>query len=128
MRKNKKADKVKMTTDSQQPPEWLKDLGLREWIEGYQAAYLDKLVAKSADYGSLDLELIGVGLHLAALRHDLDLEPTNEQLRGIGFYLLGKIARLISQLEAGGDPTDTLLDIHIYALMGAKIHETGEWV
>ena len=56
--------------------------------------------------------------------------PGGQQLgmqMACAFYILGKVARLISTPQ-GGHAEDSMYDIMIYATMMQKIRATGTWL
>lgn len=82
------------------------------------------------EYGSVDLEMMGVGLleaaHWDATIPSASANPGMEM--ALVFYLQGKISRAVSAIAAGHLPSqDTLRDIRVYALMLAHVREYGHW-
>lgn len=68
--------------------------------------------AKRAEYGSADLDVMGAALERQGMPHGCGHECA------IGFYLLGKVARLASAWAQGKEPSDdTLKDIVTYGNM-----------
>lgn len=89
--------------------------------------------AKADEYGSIDLEIMGEAM-LRTLPRDvfdaMDI-PTRQhvgQQMAIGFYLLGKVGRMLSACQRGQAPSlDTWRDAGIYAMMGRRVNQTGRW-
>lgn len=88
---------------------------LEDWWRRTAQADLELVIPKLQEYGSLDLELIGLAL-------GSDAEA------GVMYYLLGKAGRAVSAYRRGALPSeDTLVDATIYAMMARRIRETGRW-
>lgn len=76
-------------------------------------------IAKSNEYGSVDLEIMGDSLALQGVS-----PREGSEIAAIMFYALGKVARAISALNAGKLPSeDTLRDLTVYSMMARLIHE-----
>lgn len=100
---------------------------LQAWMEKIRQAEQNETLRKAVEYGSSDLEVMGKTMLLLVPEH-LRTEALGLQM-AIGFYALGKVARLFGAFEDGRAPsTDTWYDLHIYALMGMKVQETGRWL
>lgn len=73
------------------------------------ALYLEK----ARDYGSVDLRIMG-----AALVESFGVKPAQAVEAAIGFYALGKIARVLGACAEGREPNvDSWRDLRIYATM-----------
>jgi hypothetical protein len=88
---------------------------------------------KVDEYGAHDLEIMGAVLVLLAYKDKITV-LTEAQAAPIGtelacwFYVLGKVARLVSDYMAkrsGKD--DTWHDITYYSMMARRIKEVGTW-
>jgi hypothetical protein len=102
---------------------------LQEWASGQIIADFDSVKRQITEYGSVDLEMMGVGLLEAS-----KLRPgeANEHIVGMEmaliFYLQGKVSRCVSAIGAGRRPADdTLKDIRVYAFMLAHVRQFGHW-
>lgn len=96
---------------------------LRWWLDTAETD-IRKTLPKATEYGSLDLQMVGDALDslIKAPPYTLKAEL------GIAFYLLGKVARLISAYEAGREPSDdTWFDITIYSMMARRLREAKKW-
>jgi hypothetical protein len=100
---------------------------LQAWLESVGQKERGETLRKAVEYGSSDLEVMGKTMLL--------LVPEDKRSRSlglqmaIGFYALGKVARLFGSFEDAREPSsDTWYDLHIYALMGLKVQETGAWL
>jgi hypothetical protein len=84
-----------------------------EW-DAISNRYRDIYVKKNEEYGDADLHIMGRALQLA-----LGLETESDGIESaIVFYLLGKVARVISANQRGERASDdTILDITIYSMM-----------
>ncbi len=77
-------------------------------------------IAKNAEYGSRDLEIMGAAMVGGA---DKPVGPRGVEY-ALAFYLLGKVARMFGDRPASDD---TLRDICTYAMMLRRVRETGRW-
>lgn len=98
---------------------------LATWVQRHQENLTPGLLKKSVEYGSADLELIGEAMKMLLPDDRQDASPL---ILGITFYMLGKVARIFSQVKEGKDPTDSFLDSHIYAMMALRILQEGKWL
>lgn len=100
------------------------------WLRTAQRDF-EATVPKMVEYGgagsgSSDLRTMGYALAELCDLHDA---PDAVKLElAVWFYILGKVSRLVSDYKAGkaGKP-DTWFDISVYAMMGRRIQETGDW-
>lgn len=102
----------------------LQDGRLADWWARVSEGDYDEYAEKAAEYGSIDLDVIG-----HALRRLLpqDLPPGANKELGVLFYLLGKVARAISAYAAGGEPSDdTWHDIVVYGMMSRMFRAERE--
>lgn len=88
---------------------------LSQWWLDHAKTEAAQTVAKMEEYGSRDL--VEIGQQLARIgQHQLTDIKAMEW--GCAFYLLGKMARVMSAIERGDSPSDdTWLDIAVYAKM-----------
>lgn len=103
---------------------------LQAWAAALVVDDLDRIRRQITEYGSVDLEMMGIGL-LEAAQWD---EALIGDETGIGmelaliFYLQGKVARCVSAVAAKKRPSDdTLRDLRVYALMLGHVREFGHW-
>lgn len=105
--------------------------GLRAWWLDVAQADLDAAVPKAAEYGGLgdgsaDLRVMGYALAELAGMHDAD-DAVKMEL-ACWFYALGKVSRLISDYKQGRPgKADSWHDLRVYAMMAARLQETGQW-
>lgn len=100
---------------------------LEQWLHDLEDRIGPETLRKAVQYGSADLEVMGAAMVLLlpadSRDHRLGLQMA------IGFYCLGKVARLFGAFEQGHSPTaDDWFDLHVYAKMGLKAMETGRWL
>lgn len=94
-------------------------------MEEYGGDVVAQLVADKEPENSADLTVMGDAL--AVLLHWTPRSPVALEL-SVWFYLLGKIARLISDYQAQRPgKQDTWHDITVYSMMGRRIQEVGRW-
>jgi hypothetical protein len=87
----------------------------RWWIETSEED-CNAYQAKAREYGSADLEVMGVAMEKLHPNVLMTRETGIEM--ALAFYLLGKIARMIGGYAVGQRPSDdTLHDIVVYAMM-----------
>lgn len=89
-----------------------------------------RTIPKAIEYGSIDLNIIGFALGecIPALREGRREGSTEASEMGIAFYLLGKIARMVSAYSEGQRPSDdTWMDVTVYSLMGRRVRDRGSW-
>jgi hypothetical protein len=99
-------------------------LPLYEWWTQQSRAELVKIGPQIHNYGAFDLEIMGRVLG--------DMVDGVSQLDraeiGCGFYLLGKVSRMMSAYREGREPSrDTIMDIIVYARMILRIRDSGGW-
>lgn len=93
----------------------LPDADLIEWWIDTSQDDANGYTKKAREYGSYDLHMIGKVLIHAMVKPPEGVDPREV---GVMFYLLGKIARVVSAYEAGKAPSDdTWHDIVVYAMM-----------
>ena len=107
---------------------------MMSWVMNTIESDLDEVIPKAILYGGADLEVMA-----AAMRPFLDVsyagadydEDTMKRLSmeaAVGFYSLGKVARLMGGYAAGQIPSDdTWGDLTVYSVMGRYIRNHGEW-
>lgn len=105
---------------------------MRWWLttayEDFQAS-----TPKTEEYGAHDLEIMGAVLVLLSFKEKISIlaeaqaAPIGSEL-ACWFYVLGKVARLVSDYMAQrpGKP-DTWHDITVYSMMARRIQEHGRW-
>lgn len=82
---------------------------------------------KVDEYGAHDLEVMGFALGLLAWKKPKVALPVAVEL-SIWFYVLGKVARLLSDYMAQrSGKADTWHDITFYSMMARRVQETGRW-
>lgn len=89
-----------------------------------------KTIPKAIEYGSIDLNIIGYALGecIPALQAQRREGSTEAAEMGIAFYLLGKIARMVSAYSEGQRPSDdTWMDVTVYSMMGRRVRDRGSW-
>lgn len=91
---------------------------------------------KVDEYGAHDLEIMGVVLMVLVYKEKLDILHQAEQATKLPvmtelacwFYVLGKVARLVSDyLAARPGKADTWHDVTFYSMMARRIQDTGRW-
>lgn len=98
-----------------------------EWWRNTSETDAQRTIPKLIEYGSSDLKIMG-----AAMRELLDNGEQLDEATGIelaiGFYLLGKIARIFGAARDGKRASDdTLFDTTVYSMMLRRVREFGEW-
>lgn len=91
---------------------------------------------KVEEYGAHDLEIMGAVLGVLIYKDRLNMIFQGRQATklpvwtelAVWFYVLGKVARLVSDYmaERPGKP-DTWHDITFYSMMARRIQESGQW-
>jgi len=105
---------------------------IRTWLEIAFAQDLDRIGEKAIQYGASDLKIMGKAME--ALLPDGDkLDPQSRESAGlemaIGFYAMGKTARLYGAWEKGQEPDeDCWFDNMVYSLMARYVREFGRWM
>lgn len=100
---------------------------LRAFLLRLKDRELDETLRKAAEYGSSDLEVMAQAMLLLVPEAQRDRRLGLQM--AIGFYALGKVARLFGAFEDGRVPSaDTWYDLHIYGVMGLRVHEEGKWL
>jgi hypothetical protein len=101
---------------------------LQAWAAGVVVEDLKSVKRQITEYGSIDLEIMGMGLlEASSVPTDQHTEQRGMEM-ALVFYLQGKVARCISAMAAGKPPSDdTLRDLRVYSLMLAHVREFGHW-
>jgi hypothetical protein len=89
-----------------------------------------RTIPKAIEYGSIDLNIIGFALGecIPTLKEQRREGSTEAAEMGIAFYLLGKIARMVSAYSEGQAPSDdTWMDVTVYSMMGRRVRDRGSW-
>lgn len=82
---------------------------------------------KVDEYGAHDLEVMGFAMGLLAWKKPKVALPVAVEL-SVWFYVLGKVARLLSDYMAERPGKgDTWHDITYYSMMARRVQETGRW-
>lgn len=95
---------------------------------------LSAVVPKAIQYGGADLEVMAKAMEAlipAKRKETLDRDSLRRLAMdmAIGFYALGKVARLFGAYEQGELPSeDTWFDLGIYAMIARRVREEGAWV
>lgn len=108
------------------------------WNEIEKAMYamfskdMAALKEKALEYGAADLKIMGKAME-SLLPGSEDLDFQSRERAGlemaIGFYAMGKAARLYGAWEKGREPSeDTWHDLGIYAYMARIVREQGKWM
>ena len=99
---------------------------LKDWWADTSALDAEKVVPKAAEYGAGDLAEIGHAMAKIAKMGNLSEAQATEL--GIYYYVVGKVARWTSAVEAGRRVSDdTLLDITTYSMMARRVRDVGGW-
>lgn len=110
---------------------------LVRWNEIEKAMYamfskdMAALKEKALEYGAADLKIMGKAMESLLPESGLDAESMRRAglEMAIGFYAMGKAARLYGAWEKGREPSeDTWHDLGIYAYMARIVREQGEWM
>lgn len=105
---------------------------LEGWWADHAHNATKRTVPKAIEYGSSDIDLMGAAM-ASMMRGELAGATDAERLQfgryaAISFYALGKIARIFGALEQGKLPhPDSEFDLEVYAIMLARVRETGGW-
>lgn len=105
---------------------------ISDWWRQYSEEAIRRTAPKSVEYAGSDLDIMAVGM-LAVLGSKVDGMPDVEKMRmgrymAVQFYALGKVSRALGRLGHGVMPNaDNEFDLMVYAVMAARIRETGEW-
>jgi hypothetical protein len=93
----------------------------------------EKSGPKTEEYGAHDLEIMGAVLVLLAFKEQVSFmaeaqaAPVGTEL-ACWFYVLGKVARLLSDYMAKRPgKADTWHDICVYGMMARRIQDHGRW-
>lgn len=97
-----------------------RDLG--NWLVNTLLDGVPDTMLKSDQYGTVDLQIMG-----SALAHLTGGDDHQGAQAAVGFYLLGKVSRIIGAIEGGRLPTeDDWWDAAIYSLFGLRLLQKGE--
>lgn len=103
---------------------------LQAWAAELVAQDLQSVQRQITEYGSVDIEMMGIGLLEASaipIVSGTEMHRMGMEMALI-FYLQGKVSRCVSAIAAGHMPSDdTLKDIRVYALMLAHVRQFGHW-
>lgn len=112
---------------SSQPPRNTDVRHLDDWWMDETRAELLNMMPKVQEYGSMDLEIMGIVLHMMMNRGGPVIMGSYEEL-GIFFYVLGKVARWAAAIADGHKASDdTIRDISIYARMALRVRHANGW-
>lgn len=102
---------------------------LGEWWMDRAAAEAEACVEKSKEYGSIDLKIMGHAMtEMLGQEGKEDLPEGFGVEMAIGFYVLGKISRIVAAFNEGRVPNiDSWDDISVYARMAQRVRATGAW-
>lgn len=105
---------------------------IEEWMRKTFEDDLRRCRAKALEYGSADLVIMGKAME-ALLPQGDSLDHDSRERAGlemaIGFYLMGKTARLFGAWNKAREPAeDTWHDGTIYSLMARYVRENGSWM
>ena len=110
-------------------------MDIAEWWRNQAEQEIEAVIPKAKEYGSADLEIMGVAMAEMLPDTAEALTMTEEQRREMGlemacaFYLLGKTARMFGAYAKGRGPSDdTWHDAAVYTRMGQYVRENGVWV
>lgn len=91
------------------------EVELRQWWVATAQQDFDDYYKKSVEYGSCDLDLMGEAI--SHIQGEISGVFDGHE-RAIGFYLFGKLARMVGAWAKGKEPSDdTVHDIVVYAMM-----------
>lgn len=98
---------------------------LQDWWRKTTEEELESLMPKVVAYGSRDLEVMGDVMLMSYPNLRGVVAP--EEL-AIGFYSLGKMARIMGAYADGHAPSfDSWHDLAIYARMAQRVRDVGQW-
>lgn len=101
---------------------------LHKWMAEHHARLQQMTGEKAHEYGSLDLSIMGASMSKLWPGIGESAPPAAQLQAAIAFYLMGKVARVLSALAEGKPPpTDSWLDAEVYAMMGGYVQEHGQW-
>ncbi len=99
---------------------------LTNWWHDLVEHEIKQTVPKAKEYGSRDLEDIGLAMARNMGREDVTRAEAAEL--GVYFYVTGKMARWHSAVARGEKVSDdTLFDIGVYIKMVQRIRQAGAW-
>jgi hypothetical protein len=119
---------ARMTPQRQAEERWAP---IEAWLRKTFEEDLARLRPKAIEYGASDLRIMGKAME--SLIPDGELDNDSKERAGlemaIGFYAMGKAARLYGAWEKGREPSeDTWHDLEVYALMARYVREHGQWM
>jgi hypothetical protein len=105
---------------------------IRSWMEIQLIQDLDRIGEKAIRYGAADLRVMGRAMEAllpaAGTMTASDRERSGLEM-AIGFYAMGKTARLYGAWEKGLEPEeDCWFDCMVYSLMARYVREFGSWM
>lgn len=107
---------------------------ISEWWKRHADWVIDRTAPKAVEYGAADLDIMGHAM-LELIPEPPEGGMTAEERAELGryaacmFYALGKVARMFGAIKDGRMPNaDCEFDLEVYAVMMARIRETGRWV
>lgn len=107
------------------------DPDLFEWWMDTAYTDLARTAPKTEEYsggggGSADLRIMGYALAELRDQHG-EPEEVSQEL-AVWLYLLGKVARLVSDYKAGRPgKSDTLFDACVYSMMARRLQAVKRW-
>lgn len=97
---------------------------LVEWMDRHQLQIRFDTEAKAFEYGNTDIKIMAYAIRQAQPQ----LDEQDAILWALGFYGLGKVARILSSFQEGRPTSrDSWKDLEVYAMMAQKILDTGNW-
>lgn len=105
---------------------------ITKWWADLAAGDAATTAPKAVEYGAADLEIMGAAMQ--SLFPGIDAYSSAHQAAigremAVGFYALGKVARLFGAYQRGELPgEDCWFDLSVYSIMARRIRETGRWV
>jgi hypothetical protein len=104
---------------------------IEKWLRITFDQDLQRLRPKAIEYGAADLKIMGRAMESLLPGGD-SLDPESRASAGlemaIGFYAMGKAARLYGAWEKGREPDeDSWHDLGIYAMMARYVRANGRW-
>lgn len=87
------------------------------------------VIDKAIEYGAADLKVMGKAMECLMEKKNEEVRPERVGIElAIGFYALGKVARLFGAYERGELPSDDCwADLGIYCRMAQRVRESGGW-
>jgi hypothetical protein len=98
---------------------------LQDWWRSTTEEELESLMPKVVAYGSKDLEVMG---DVMLMSYPALVGKVAPEELAIGFYALGKIARIMGAYADGQVPShDSWHDLAIYSRMALRVRDNGSW-